>query len=168
MSQTGNNRHSNHAGASGSKLQAPSYKLEQLPVACSLQPATFSMGLTLIEVLMSVVLLSTGAVFIMQALARISYAQAVAEDRRTVYLFAISKMAEVALAVEQGTLSEDGERGSFRIGPRAFSWNATAEPLDDDPQGASVVLTTAWQRGSADFSHHVTTIVRTPHASTQQ
>ena len=116
---------------------------------------------------MSVVLLSMGAVFIMQALARISYAQAVAEDRRAVYLFSISKMAEVALAVEQGTLSEHGERGSFRVGPRAFSWEATAEPLADDPQGASVLLTTSWHRGSVDFSQHVTTIVRTPHASDQ-
>ena len=117
---------------------------------------------------MSVVLLSMGAVFMMQALARISYAQAVAEDRRAVYLFSISKMAEVALKGEQGALSEHGERGSFRVGPRAFSWNATAEPLDDDPQGVSVLLTTSWHRGSADFSHHVETVVRIPHAPTQQ
>ena len=125
-------------------------------------------GLTLIEVLISVVLLAMGAVFIMQALARISYAQLVAEDRRSAYFFSLSKMAEIELSVWQGTFPKEGEHGRVRVGASTGSWDVTASPLADDSQEMAIVLTTSWHRGADAFTHHVETILHIPHDPTPQ
>ena len=130
-------------------------------------PTPPTAGLTLIEVLTSIVLLAVSAVFIMQALARISYAQLVAEDRRSAYFFSLSKVAEVELAVRQGTFPQDGEHGRIHVGASTCSWEVTASRVADDPQEMAVVLTTSWHRGAEDVTHHVETILHTLHGAAE-
>ena len=118
------------------------------------------MGLTLIEVLISVVILAVGAVLLAQALAKISYAQALAGDRAAVYFLAASTMAEVEVAVQEGSMPEKGQRGSMRLGQQAFVWEATSQALEEDPKAASVILTVSWRRGASTFERRLETVVR--------
>jgi len=119
--------------------------------------------LTLVELLMSVVILSVGAVFIMQALVKISSAHLMAEDQVQASLLAMSKMAEVELAVRQGGFAEDPEQGgSARVGMQAFTWSATAAPLAEDPTRARVCLTVSWRRGETTGERQLETILKLP------
>lgn len=131
-------------------------------MSCLLLPTSSRRGITLIEVLLSTVILAVGAVFVMQALANISYAHLVAEDQRSASLLAMSKMAEVELAVREGSLSEKGERGHVRIGLQAFTWEATRAALVDDPTRVAVHLTVSWRRGDASFERQLDTILGLP------
>lgn len=120
-------------------------------------------GLTLVELLMSVVILSVGAVFIMQALVKISSAHVIAENQAQASLLAMSKMAEVELAVQAGAFSEDPEQGgSVRVGAQAFTWSATAAPLADDPTRTRIYLTVSWRRGESAGERQLETILRLP------
>ena len=144
------------------KLEAGSRNFGVVPTSYILLPTSCRRGLTLIEVLLSTVILAVGAVFVMQALARISYAHLVAEDQRSASLLAMSKMAEIELAVRAGALSEKGEQGHVRIGLQTFTWDATSAALADDPTRALVHLTISWRRGDAGFERRLDTILRLP------
>ena len=138
---------SNQRAAQGSRLKALGHRFGLQPPASSLQPR----GLTLVEVLVSVAILSTGAVLLMEALARISHTQMVAEDRATATLFAASKLAEVELAFQEHRDAEEPMRGSLRIGDQAFEWHVSRSPPSDGSTVQPVVLAVAWRRGLHTF-----------------
>lgn len=120
-------------------------------------------GLTLVEVLVSIVILSTGAVLVVQGLARVSYAQMVAEQRTHAYLFALSKMAELEMAMQEGPLAEHDD-GSFRIGEQAFHWEVTSAEVAGAEEARAVSLEVAWHHGADVFEHRVDTVLRAPAA----
>jgi len=119
-------------------------------------------GFTFIEVLVSVVILAAGAPLIMQALARVSYAHAVAEQHATAYLFAASKLPEIDLAAREARELKDHEEGSFRVGNQAFEWQVVATPVADDPDLASVLLTVSWGHGANAYERRFETLLRVP------
>ncbi len=121
-------------------------------------------GLTLIEVLVSVVILSTGSVLILQALAKVAEAQARLDDQANLYLFAISKMAEAELAVETGALPRDQESGSFRVESQTFDWALSVSPAVDDPQVYTIGLDVEVRNPSRPLSQRVETVLRVPPA----
>ncbi len=123
---------------------------------------TFGRGLTLIEVLISVVILSTGAVLVVQALARAAYAQAVVERQTAAYLFAMSKMAGLELAIDEGQELKDREAGSFRVENQLFQWETTAEPSRDDPELTTVALHVRWRYGPQTFEQRLETWMGVP------
>jgi len=118
--------------------------------------------LTLIEVLLSVVILAVGAVVIMQALVKISYAHTIVEDQTRASLLAMSKMAELELAVREGVFPEKGERGRERMGTQTMLWEATSQAREEDPTLAAVHVTISWRRGSAVGERQLDTLLRPP------
>ena len=120
-------------------------------------------GFTLVEVLVSVAILAVGAPLIMHALARASYAHAVAEHHAQAYLFAASKLSEIELAArETRELKDHYEEGSFRIGNQAFEWQVVATPAADDQDLASVLLTLSWRHGADVYERRFETLLRLP------
>lgn len=120
-------------------------------------------GFTLVEILVSVAILSVGSVAVLQALGRSAAALAVAESRSQAHLFSMAKMAEVELAVRSGKRIEEATAGSFREGPRQFSWSLTAHPPpEEDPQMQSVSLIVHWDLGRRRYEYAVETAFRLP------
>ena len=114
-------------------------------------------GLTLIEVLISVILLAGGTVLVMQSFATGWEAIVRADERASAYLFALSKLADLELANQQGHDLADHAEGSFRSGAKPFSWHVTVhvdEKKAHPPQ--RVTLSVVWPRGqtedAAEFS----------------
>ena len=118
-------------------------------------------GFTLTEVLVSVAILSVGAVAVMQALGSSAAAMAVAEARTQAHQFAMTKMAEVELAARLGQKLEDDSGGFFQ-GTRQFRWSLSASL----PEGAStmrpVALTVEWDQGGKPYTYSVQTAFRVP------
>ena len=118
-------------------------------------------GLTLIEVLISVVILSMGSVVIMEAFGRMAQAMAVADDETGAYLFAMSKMSEVEVEFREGrTPEEDEESGSFRLGERGYEWALRSSTLSEEPPVKSIALDVEWQRGSEMYTRRFETMLR--------
>ena len=118
-------------------------------------------GLTLIEVLVSVVMLATGTVFIMHAFASAAEAHARLERQTAAWLFAVSKIDEVALALQEGQELGDDE-GTFRSGDQLFVWTVHSEPDAEDPQMLAAGITVTWQRGTDRYERQLRTTVRVP------
>lgn len=121
-------------------------------------------GLSLVELMASVVLLAVGSVVVMHALALAAYAQAILERRSGAYLVALSKLAGLELAFREGTALEDRaqEHGSVRIGEQGFIWNVRMAPWGDDPHVRVVDLTVAWREGDQISERPFDTILRGP------
>ena len=113
-------------------------------------------GLTLIEILISVIILASASVLMMQALAKGAYTLTVAKNRISAYAFAASKMADLELALEQG--AELDPRGQFRIGRDAFQWRVEQAPFDEGPNLERVTLTVEWHQGRHDYASQVNTL----------
>ncbi len=146
--------------AQGSRLKVLGTDLQ--PPALSLQPRA---GLTLVEVLVSVVLIAVGTVVVMQALANVAHAQLVAEDRAQAYLGAASKMAEVELAVAGGTPLPEETGGQGRLHEQPFEWSVSAVAHADDPEVRTVTFAVRWNRGRDTYRQEVSTLVRVPQES---
>jgi len=116
-------------------------------------------GLTLIEVLVSVVLLAGGGVLVMQALAQVSHALTISQQQSQAYLFALSKMADLELAVR-----EDGEldrvEGRFDVGRDQAAWDVSSRYVADDPQLLAVTLRVVWPIGRPTSERHLETLLR--------
>ncbi len=123
---------------------------------------TRARGFTLIEVLAAVAILSVGAVFILEALARASQAQVLAEEHRSAYTFALSKLASLELDYEQGQLHGEHEQGRFRVGAQEFMWDLSTSAAENDPALQAVDLSVSWQRGTRDYTHDYRSIFRIP------
>ena len=122
-------------------------------------------GLTLIEVLVSIVLVSVGAIGITHALVRASYAMNVVEQSSAVQLFTVSKMANLELAVESGDTLADHEDGSFRLGQQQFEWHVDSPPPPEGESMQAVSLNVTWQDGRHEHDRRVQAFIRLPEAS---
>ncbi len=119
-------------------------------------------GMTLVEVMVALSILSVAAVIVLQALATIYRALDVAEDRSAVCGFAGSKMAELILRpLEKNELSfSDG--GSFSAGPQRFEWEGQGRPLAFNPALGSVELKIRWHKGRGSYESDFSTLVSLP------
>ncbi len=119
-------------------------------------------GLTLIEVLVSLVILSVGAVTILQAMVRISHAQTLAVYQSKAYLFALSKLGDVEVAFREGKDVEERDTGTIRMGEHAFQWELVAIPLVEEPLVRAVSLAVRWRAGARTFQRRFETQLRVP------
>ncbi len=104
--------------------------------------------MTLIEVLISVILLASGTVLVMQSFATGWEVVVRADDRSTAYLFAMSKLADVELADQLGHDLTSRVDGSFRAGAKPFTWHLDVATNEKDAEAPRrVTLSVYWPRG---------------------
>ena len=115
----------------------------------------------MIELLVSVVILASGAVLVMQGLAKAAQATLVIDQHEGAYLFALSKMADVEVAARAGKELLEHEGGTFRREGQAYEWEVVTSSMDD-PQVKDVTLTVSWRAGSQAYDRRFETLVRTP------
>ncbi len=117
-------------------------------------------GFTLVEILVSVAILSIGAVLVMQALGRAASAMVIAEHRNQATLFSVSKMTEIEMALLQGQEVEEHTGGSFQVDEQLYQWSFSSPLNKEDPQRKSVSLVVTWNDGGHMVEHHVETVLR--------
>ena len=137
----------------------------QLPTAHSPEPRACVRGLTLIELLISVAILASAAVIIMQALARGAYTLALAHNRLRAYAFCASKMADLETHFRDANPLDT--HGEFRNGRDQFQWHVETSPVSDDPPFELVTLTVGWQQGRAAYESQVSALRRVVQAAPQ-
>ena len=115
-------------------------------------------GLTLIELLVSVAILASASVLVVQAFIRGAYAMTTAANRLRAYEFASAKMADLELNLDQGVAPETA--GQFRIGGDLFQWKADMAASDSDPELALVTLTVGWHQGPHGYETSVSALRR--------
>lgn len=115
-------------------------------------------GFTLIEVLLSIAILSVGTVFVMQALLRGAYALAVADARTTVYAFASAKLSDLETGSAQGLAPKTS--GKFTADGYPISWRLETSPLADEPELELATLTVSWMQGGQWHDTHFNTVRR--------
>ena len=120
-----------------------------------------ALGLTLVEVLISICILAVGAVLLLQALARGAHVLAAARLRATAYAFAAAKMADIELAAHNST-QPPKTSGTFQQAGQRFEWAIQAEPLAEDPDLELVSLIVSWYQGPHRYESDVTMIRRAP------
>ena len=136
------------------------------PLTCHLSPVTFHLtpvtcfGLTLVEVLLSVVLLASGGVLLMQGLARGLYAALRAEYRLRAVSVASTKLAEAELALAQSDWP--APRGRVRLGEPPLDWQVQVSPVADDPRLEEVAVTVNWRQGRHPDALRLETLRRLP------
>jgi prepilin-type N-terminal cleavage/methylation domain-containing protein len=119
-------------------------------------------GITLIEVLVSVVVLAVGATAVAEALARASYAMTVADQYTVSHTFAMSKISDIERAARAGELADEAARGTFQIGPDRYSWEVSTTPVPEQPLLQTVELAVRWNRGLRAYERTLTTLVSLP------
>ncbi len=122
-------------------------------------------GFTLVEILVSVAILSVSAVLILQACARGAQALAVARTRLRAYAFMSQKLGELELAPPGQPVKE--AEGSFRIGEEAFAWRLGSGRVPEDVALEVVTLTVEWRRGRTPYSAETSLVRRLPLAITE-
>jgi hypothetical protein len=122
--------------------------------------------LTLVEVLITVAILSSALVLILGALVRGAYALEVAKHRTHAYTFSSVKMADVELSLKQGL--EPKMKGEFRMGHSPFEWRLDMTPIEEEPKLQLVTLTVGWRQGRHEYASQVSTITRVPEEEGQQ
>ena len=115
-------------------------------------------GLTLIEILISVVILAFASVLILQALAKGAYTLNVAKNRMRAYAFACAKMADLELSFKQG--ARPAPTGEFRVGRDRFQWRVETSKLPERPPLERVTLTVQWHQGRKAYESQVSTFER--------
>ena len=116
-------------------------------------------GFTLIEILVSVAILASAMVFILQALARSAYTLSVASDRLNAYVVSAQKMADLELALWQRQVPDP--KGHVRLGRQEFDWHVDSSPMSvDDPQLEVVTLTVSWYRDRKPYASQVNLLRR--------
>ena len=116
-------------------------------------------GFTLIEILMSVAILSIGTVLVMQALARAAWGITAAEHRRQACLFSLSKMAEAELTLRTMKELEEHSGGSFQADQQAFVWNLSSMPETEGSPRRLISLAVTWEDGAHRYEHRVQTVL---------
>ena len=109
---------------------------------------------------MSVAILAAGSVVLLGALGNVSHVVDVAEQRSAAYLFSVSKMAELELALQEGETFESYGGGTSSIGPHRMSWSVVGSAASDDPSLKRVTLTVASRAGGSAAPQHVETFLR--------
>ena len=124
-----------------------------------------SRGLTLIEVLVAVVLLSVGTIMGLQGLATISRALSRMESQSAAYEFAVNKMTELESRALHSTKLEEFEKleeGTFQAAQRSFAWVTSWTVPDPDVSLGSIRLTVSWQHGEARYESQFSTLINLP------
>lgn len=119
-------------------------------------------GLSLIEVLVSIVVLSSGAVVVSDALARVAYATTVADQQALGHLIALTKMAEIEQAARVAEAPLEPQHGQVIAGRDRFTWTVSPTPVADDPRLQSVELSVQWRHGEVVHEQKLTTLVTIP------
>lgn len=120
-------------------------------------------GFTLVEILISVAILASAVVFIMQALARGAYALSLGGNQMRAYTFASAKMADLEVALSQG--EDVDKQGSARSSRDQFRWRVATSPVEDEPQLQLVTLTVEWNQGSRTYESAYSLLRRLPEAA---
>ena len=115
-------------------------------------------GFTLIEVLISIAILSIGAVLIMQALARGAYAIHMAEVKNRVYNFASARLADLDVGSTQGLIPKTG--GTFTMDGQSLSWQFERTLTEQDPELEHGTLTVSWAHGDHQYAEQFPTVRR--------
>ncbi len=123
-------------------------------------PRAARRGFTLIEILISVVILASASVLVMQALARGAYTLAVATNRIRAYAFVATKMAELSTSLRQGIAPD--RSGHFRVGRDEFRWYVQSSELPDGPKLELITLTVGWRQGRRPYEARVGMVRRVP------
>ena len=114
------------------------------------------------EILISVAILSAGAVLILRALAQGAHALALSQSRATAYAFASAKLAEVDAALQEGTVPRTS--GSFQSSTTRFQWALERSPLPDESRLELVTLAITWRQGRHPYESRLSLVHRAPEA----
>ena len=117
-------------------------------------------GLTLVEILLSIVILSSAVTVIMQAMARSVSALHLAQNMITAYAFANAKLADVELELAQR--QDPSGSGSFREGRDLFQWSVDVVPWVDSPGVDHVSLAVTWTQSGHAYVREVAMLHRVP------
>ena len=133
-------------------------------------------AITLIEILISVAMLSGAVVPIMQALVQSAYVLSTAKNRLEAYTFCRAKMVELEINFRQQISPK--RAGQFQIGHDQFRWRVELAPLpetlqvkkvdptqeasqaDEEPPLTLVTLTVGWSQGHQVYESHVSMLKR--------
>ena len=114
-------------------------------------------GLTLIEVLVSILIVSGGCVYVLQALAQSARVQHQVEERNSFYPFLASKLAKIEMRVSSEKDPFKSENGSYEAENRRYAWsvsNTFYNPLEAklprESLGKSVLLNRVIKLGLSD------------------
>ena len=117
-------------------------------------------GFTLVEVLVSVAILSVGSVAVMQALGQTAAALSAAEHRRQAVEISSLKIAEAALTLRTGRELEENNGGTVRLGEQSLIWTLNAVSEKERPRVKTLSLTVEWKDGAQLRQHYLETILR--------
>ncbi len=135
-------------GNSSSRLKTQNLGLRTRNLSLGSRVLSPRSGLTLIEVLISVILLAGGAVLVMQSFATGWEAMVRADDRSTAVLFAMSKLADLELASQQSRDVMERPSGTFRVGVRPFAWSVDVQSIErGEEEQHLLTLSVTWPRG---------------------
>ncbi len=121
-------------------------------------------GVTLIEVLVSIVILAFGSAVVMEALARAAYAMTLAEGYSGSHLVALAKMSDLERAARAGESLPEHDHGRVQLGQQWFEWDSLAPPVEKASRAQSLALTVTWSHGQKHFERHLETLVTIPKA----
>ena len=119
-------------------------------------------GMTLVEVLVGIAILSVGTLILMQALGRVSWTVLAGESRLHALLFSFSKMGETELEIQAAHELPEKEEGIFRVNDREFRFKRTTQIPPDRPELRHVGLEVTWEMGRGLMEHHVETLLEQP------
>lgn len=119
-------------------------------------------GLTLIEIMVSVVILTVGSIFILRVLAQVSDIQKTVENRSFVHAFATNKMAEIKQTARTAKEPLEKSRGTVRLDDQRFNWSleSTLKGLQLDLQ--EITLKVLWKQGSDEHEEKIVTLIPVP------
>lgn len=114
-------------------------------------------GLTLIEVLVSILILAGGCVYVLQALAKSAEVQKKVEDGVVLYPFLASKFSQVEMRVSAEKNPFKNQQGDYTEGGSRYQWNLASSfrnPLEaqapPESLGQSVLLDRTLSLGAAN------------------
>ena len=122
-----------------------------------------SKGLTLVEVLVSIVIIGIGSAFILQALARAAEVFTIVENRFSAYTFSASQLAEMEVAALKRETFPSSQEGSFEAEETRFDWSWESQPFSEDaPLLAQATLKVVWEKGGRSDEYHIESLWRLP------
>ena len=117
-------------------------------------------GFSLVEVLVSVAILSVGSIAVIQALGQASVGLAAAERRRQALQVSSSQLAEAELALRMGRELEENNGGTIRSSDSPMTWSLSAVPDELKPRVKTLELIVEWRDGSRTREHRLNTVLR--------
>lgn len=108
---------------------------------------------------MATVLLAATAVVVMPALATASRVVTISEGRTKAYLFALSKLSELEIALAGGADVKDSSGQAVMEGQR-LQWQLSVAPVAEDAQLRNLALTVHWPRGKHTDTYRFDQIMR--------